>query len=58
MLKIKDKKPSKKFAMFSLKNSKPGEPLLLHEEPIYLDNKIIGSIHIDLITKKICHLDM
>ncbi len=42
LLKIKDKKPSKKFAMFSLKNSKPGEPLLLHEEPIYLDNKIIG----------------
>ncbi len=42
LLKIKDKKPSKKFAMFSLKNSKPGEPLLLHEEPIYLENKIIG----------------
>ena len=28
--------------MFILKDSKPGEPLLLHEEPIYLDNKIIG----------------
>ena len=28
--------------MLSLKNSKPGEPLLLHEEPIYLNNKIIG----------------
>ena len=42
LLKIKDKKPSKKFAMFSLKNSKPGEPLLLHDEPIYLENKIIG----------------
>ena len=28
--------------MFTLKNSKPGEPLLLHDEPIYLDDKIIG----------------
>ena len=28
--------------MFALKKSKPGEPLLLHEEPIYLDDKIIG----------------
>ena len=28
--------------MFTLKDSKPGEPLLLHEEPIYLENKIIG----------------
>ena len=28
--------------MLSLKNSKPGAPLLLHDEPIYLDNKIIG----------------
>ena len=28
--------------MFVLRDSKPGEPLLLHEEPIYLDNKIIG----------------
>ena len=26
----------------SLKNSKPGTPLLLHEEPIYLEDKIIG----------------
>ena len=42
LLKIKDKKPSKKFAMFSLKNSKPGEPLLLHDEPIYIDDRIIG----------------
>jgi hypothetical protein len=29
--------------MFALKDSKPGEPLLLHEEPIYLDDKIIGK---------------
>ena len=31
-----------RFAMFTLKDSKPGEPLLLHDEPIYLDEKIIG----------------
>ena len=29
--------------MLYLKNSKPGNPLLHHEEPIYLDNKIIGK---------------
>jgi 4-methylaminobutanoate oxidase (formaldehyde-forming) len=28
--------------MLSLKDSKPGEPLLLHDEPIYLKDKIIG----------------
>ena len=28
--------------MLSLKDSKPGEPLLLHDEPIYLENEIIG----------------
>ena len=28
--------------MFTLKDSKPGQPLLLNEEPIYLDDKIIG----------------
>jgi len=42
LLKIKDQKPSRQFAMLSLKNSKPGEPLLLHDEPIYLEDKIIG----------------
>ena len=42
LLKIKDKKKLKKLAMFVLKNSKPGSPLMLHDEPIYLDNKIIG----------------
>ena len=26
----------------SLKNSEPGSPLLLHDEPIYLENEIIG----------------
>jgi len=39
--KIKGKTKSK-FAMFTLKDSKPGKPLLLHDEPIYLDDKIIG----------------
>ena len=29
--------------MLCLKNSQPGNPLLLHEEPIYLDNEIIGK---------------
>ena len=29
--------------MFIINNSKPGEPLLLHEEPIYLENEIIGK---------------
>ena len=35
-------KITKRFAMFALKDTKPGEPLLLHDEPIYLNNKIIG----------------
>jgi len=43
LLKIKNKKINKKFIMLSLKDSNPGHPLLLHEEPIYLDNKIIGK---------------
>jgi len=43
LLKIKDQKLGKRFVMLSLKNSKPGNPLLLHEEPIYLYNKIIGK---------------
>ena len=42
LLKAKDKKFSKRFVMLSLKESTPGKPLLLHDEPIYLDNKIIG----------------
>jgi glycine cleavage system aminomethyltransferase T len=42
LLKIKDKKGNKRFVMLTLKDNKPGHPLLLHEEPIYLDNKIIG----------------
>ena len=42
LLEIKDKILKKRFIMLSLKNSKPGKPLLLHEEPIYLNDKIIG----------------
>ena len=42
LLKIKDKKPSKQFVMLTLKENKPGIPLLLHEEPIYLKKKIVG----------------
>ena len=40
--KIKKEKIKSRFAMFTLKDSQPGEPLLLHDEPIYLENKIIG----------------
>ena len=42
LLKIKDQKVDRRFTMFTLKDNKPGEPLLLHDEPIYLDDKIIG----------------
>ena len=42
LLKIKDKKKDRRFIMLSLEDSKPGSPLLLHEEPIYLGDKIIG----------------
>ena len=42
LLKLKDKPNTKKLVMLSLKNSKPGFPLLLHDEPIYIDNKIVG----------------
>ena len=43
LLKIKNQKLSKRFVMLVLKESIPGKPLLLHEEPIYLDNEIIGK---------------
>ena len=42
LLKIKKENIKSRFFMGTLKNSKPGAPLLLHEEPIYLDNEIIG----------------
>jgi 4-methylaminobutanoate oxidase (formaldehyde-forming) len=40
--KIKNKKIDKRFIMLTLKDNKPGSPLLLHDEPIYLKDKIIG----------------
>ena len=42
LAKIKGKPLDKRMMMFTLKNSQPGKPLLLHDEPIYLDDKIIG----------------
>jgi glycine cleavage system aminomethyltransferase T/glycine/D-amino acid oxidase-like deaminating enzyme len=43
LLKIKDQKLEKRFVMLILKDGEPGNPLLLHEEPIYLGSKIIGK---------------
>jgi 4-methylaminobutanoate oxidase (formaldehyde-forming) len=41
--KIKDKPLKTKLELFSLKNFfKPGKPLLLHDEPIIKNNRIIG----------------
>ena len=42
LLKKRDAKPKKKLIVLSLKKSKPGFPLLLHDEPIYFNGKIIG----------------
>tara|TARA_A100001015_G_scaffold155903_1_gene173031 strand:- start:72 stop:524 length:453 start_codon:yes stop_codon:yes gene_type:complete len=39
---IKSKKINKRFIMLTLKDSEPGSPLLLHDEPIYFKDKIIG----------------
>ena len=38
-----NQKKRKKLISFVLNNSKPGSPLLLHDEPIYYNNKIIGE---------------
>ena len=38
----KNKKTKKKFVCLSLKSSKPGFPLLTHDEPIYINKKIEG----------------
>ena len=43
LLEIKNTKIDRKFVMLVLKDSKPGKPLLLNEEPIYLENNIIGK---------------
>ena len=39
---IKGKKIDRKFIMLTLKDNKPGSPLLLYDEPIYFKDKIIG----------------
>ena len=43
LLEIKNQKIDRRFVMLILKDSIPGKPLLLHEEPIYLENEIIGK---------------
>ena len=41
--KIKDKPSAKRLELFSLKNRfKPGTPLLLHDEPVFKNDRIIG----------------
>ena len=41
---VKNKRAKKKqLVMFTLDNSTPGNPLLLHDEPIYYNNKIVGE---------------
>ncbi len=40
--KIESKKIDKRFIMLTLKDNKPGSPLLLHDEPIYFKDRIIG----------------
>ena len=34
---------SKTLAMFTINNGEPGNPLVLHDEPIFLENKIVGE---------------
>ena len=40
--KIKNEKIKKKMVMLTLKEGKAGLPLLLHDEPIYCESKIVG----------------
>jgi len=42
LIALKDKK-KKQFAMFTLDQANPGYPLLLHDEPIYYEGKIVGE---------------
>ena len=42
LIALKDKQ-KKQFAMFTLDQANPGFPLLLHDEPIYFDGKIVGE---------------
>ncbi len=39
----KNRKKRKQLANFVLEKSSPGNPLLLHDEPIYYKNKIVGE---------------
>ena len=41
--KIKQSQLTKRMFMLTLDNSDPGKPLLLHDEPIYCEGKIIGE---------------
>jgi glycine cleavage system T protein len=43
LLEIKNKKIERRFVMMVLKDRKPGNPLLLHEEPIYLEEDVVGK---------------
>ena len=43
LLKINNSGVKKKFIMLTLNNAKPGEPLALHYEPIYIDGKMCGN---------------
>jgi len=42
LIKLKDNH-KKQFAMFTLEQANPGSPLLLHDEPIYYEGKIVGE---------------
>ena len=42
LIKLKDNQ-KKQFAMFTLEQANPGSPLLLHDEPIYYEGKIVGE---------------
>ena len=42
-LKTKNRKKKKQLANFVLDKSKPGSPLLLHDEPIYYKGNIVGE---------------
>ena len=43
LLELKKQQTDKKLVLLTLQESEPGKPLLLHDEPIYLDGKIIGE---------------
>tara|TARA_A100001011_G_scaffold397125_1_gene497130 strand:+ start:16 stop:2463 length:2448 start_codon:yes stop_codon:yes gene_type:complete len=42
-LKTKNRKKKKQLTNFVLEKSKPGNPLILHDEPIYYKGKIVGE---------------